>query len=316
MERLQQRLEHGDLIVLDGGMGTELQRRGVPPHSQVWSAGGLLTHPTTVQAIHEDYLQAGADIIITNTFATARHVLDAAGLGDRTAEINTLAVQLARRARDSVSADRPIYIAGSISTVRDAIPFKHTEGNRLGRGTANEQIPAAKSKANYREQAQLLAEAGVDLIMLEMMVDRERAGYAISAALETGLPTWIGLSFQREKVHGNLRLWGGAQFDGWFGQMTDVLGNRIPRSSLVSVMHTLTEDVEESLHLIKKEWSGLLGAYGHSGEFAMPQWTFDTSATAQAYLEHARRWVPTGAQVIGGCCGIGPEHISLIRQAL
>ena len=80
---------------------------------------------------------------------------------------NTLAVQLARQARDSVSADGSIYIAGSISTVRDAIPFKHTEGNRLGRGTANEQIPAAKSKANYREQAQLLAEAGVDLIMLE-----------------------------------------------------------------------------------------------------------------------------------------------------
>ena len=143
--------------------------------------------------------------------------------------------------------------------MRDAIPFKHTEGNRLGRGTANVQIPAAKSKANYREQAQLLAEAGVDLIMLEMMVDRERAGYAISAALETRLPTWIVLSFQREKIHGNLRLWGGAQFDGWFGQMTDVLGNRIPRSSLGSVMHTLTEDVEGSLHLIKKNG---LGSYG------------------------------------------------------
>ena len=88
------------------------------------------------------------------------------------------------------------------------------------------------------------------------MVDRERAGYAISAALETGLPTWIGLSFQIEQVHGNLRLWGGARFDGWFRQMTDVLGNRTPRSSLVSVMHTLTEDVEGSLHLIKKNGLG------------------------------------------------------------
>ncbi|HEX5692919.1 MAG TPA: homocysteine S-methyltransferase family protein, partial [Roseiflexaceae bacterium] len=80
---LQARLDAGQVIMLDGATGTELQRRGVPMHGFAWSAAALDTHPDIVRAVHEDYIRAGADVIITNTFSTARHVLETAGLGDR-----------------------------------------------------------------------------------------------------------------------------------------------------------------------------------------------------------------------------------------
>ena len=96
---LQARLDQGKVIILDGATGTDLQRRGVPMHGFAWSAAALDTHPETVRAVHEDYIRAGADVIITNSFSTARHVLEPAGLGDRVRALNQRAVSLAREAR-------------------------------------------------------------------------------------------------------------------------------------------------------------------------------------------------------------------------
>ena len=80
-----------------------------------WDAAALLTHPDTVREVHEDYIRAGADVIITNTFATARHVLEPAGIGERFRELNARAVALAKEAREN-AADSAVFIAGSIST--------------------------------------------------------------------------------------------------------------------------------------------------------------------------------------------------------
>lgn len=71
MSTLQEMLEHREVVVLDGATGTELERRGVPMHGVAWSAAALETHPDIVRKVHEDYIRAGADIIITNTFATS-----------------------------------------------------------------------------------------------------------------------------------------------------------------------------------------------------------------------------------------------------
>src|ERR687893_2320658 len=81
MSALQQRLDAGGVVILDGATGTELERRGVPMDDVAWDAAALLTHPDTVREVHEDYIRAGADVIITNTFATARHVLEPGGGG-------------------------------------------------------------------------------------------------------------------------------------------------------------------------------------------------------------------------------------------
>ena len=116
MEELQRRIDDPEVIIMDGGTGTELQRRGVPMEGVAWSATAMLTHPQVVRQVHEDYIRAGAGVIITNTFSTARHNLEEAGLGTRVTDINARAVTLAKEARDRAASDRRVYIAGSIST--------------------------------------------------------------------------------------------------------------------------------------------------------------------------------------------------------
>ena len=76
------RLEADHIILLDGGTGTELQRRGVPMDEATWSGAGMHTHARVVREVHEDYIRAGAEVIVTNTFATTRQMLEGAGLGD------------------------------------------------------------------------------------------------------------------------------------------------------------------------------------------------------------------------------------------
>ncbi|MFQ5741604.1 MAG: homocysteine S-methyltransferase family protein [Acidobacteriota bacterium] len=172
-------LDGGNVLLIDGGMGTELQRRGVPMDQVAWSGAAVLTHPDTVRETHEDYIRAGAQVIITNTFGSTRQMLEPAGYGDQVESVLRGAVKLARQARDNV-AGHTVAVAGSISTEppgfdRDAFlsPDKELEA--------------------YREAAGLLADAGVDLIALEMIVETVHASLALEAALEAKLPLWLGI---------------------------------------------------------------------------------------------------------------------------
>ena len=155
MSDLQDSLGRREVIILDGGMGTELDKRGVPMHGLAWSAAAIETHPEVVRQLHQEYIAAGARVIIANTFATSRLVLEPAGMGDRVTEINTRAVELAREARDTTPADGPVLVAVSISTANA------TRGSALLRGSG-ELALEQRSRAAYREQAELLAQAGVD----------------------------------------------------------------------------------------------------------------------------------------------------------
>ena len=111
---LDQRINgSGAPVIIDGGMGTELEKSGVPMDGKVWSGKAVLTHSDAVRTVHEEFIQAGAEVIIANTFAAARHMLEPGGLGDHVAEINTNAVRLACEARDN-TAQGPVAVAGSI----------------------------------------------------------------------------------------------------------------------------------------------------------------------------------------------------------
>jgi S-methylmethionine-dependent homocysteine/selenocysteine methylase len=294
---LQAQLDRGKVMILDGATGTELQRRGVPMHGFAWSAAALDTHPEMVRAVHEDYIRAGADVIITNSFSTARHVLEPAGLGDRVQALNQRAVGLAQAARENAAAGRPVVIAGSISSFRADV-------------TAVEQL-----EANYREQAELLAEAGVDLIALEMMPRVEQAAPAIRAALATDLPVWVGFSCH-VAGDGTVQLFDGSPFAAELKQSLAMLERQPLGGAAVTVMHTLTEDIAPALEIVRQHWSGPIGAYAHSGEWIDPDWQFVNLISPEDYLSVAQRWVEMGAQLIGGCCGIGPEYIRLLKERL
>ena len=290
-------------MILDGGTGTELERRGVPMDDAAWCAAALSTHPATVREVHEDYIRAGAEVVITNSFPAARHVLEPAGMGERFRELNARSVELAREAREN-AAEEPVSVAGSISTFPP----------RLDHGY---DPPASQARENYREQAEVLAESGADLLAVEMIRDLEHAGYAIRAAAETGLPVWLGFSCKVED-DGAVVLWDREHtLAEALEKLTPLVSDDpVSGGSLVSIMHTLTEDTLPALRVVREEWSGPVGAYPHSGKFIMPHWQFIDMISPEDFAAEAESWLDYGVRLVGGCCGIGPEHIAFLRQQL
>ena len=298
--RLHERLARGDVVILDGATGTELERRGVPMDGQAWSATATLTHPEVVRRVHEDYIRAGSDVVITNTFATARCHLEAAGLGERVGAVNRRAVELACEARERAAAGREVWVAGSISTMAPgAEPARRPPVPRLSEMLA--------------EQADILARAGVDLLVLEMMRDVDYAAGAVDAARATGLPVWVGFSCRRTE-EGVVKMFGGLREDLAFEEVIAPVMAR--GGSLLAVMHTETADTGPAIEVAKRHWQGPLAAYPESGYFTMPSWQFVDVIPPEDFVAHAADWLRQGVQVLGGCCGLGPEHIRLLRERL
>ncbi|MDH3602827.1 MAG: homocysteine S-methyltransferase family protein, partial [Candidatus Tectomicrobia bacterium] len=133
---------------------------------------------------------------------------------------------------------------------------------------------------------------------------------ALDAARQTGLPVWVGYSCITT-TDGDIKL-----RNPQYG-LDDSLHDLSPGEvELVAIMHTLTEDTMPALHTLQQHWTGPIGAYPHSGEFIMPKWQFIDVISPEDYAGEALQWVEMGVQVIGGCCGIGPEHIRLLSERL
>src|SRR5450631_107416 len=110
IEEFERRLAGGEVVLLDGGTGTELEARGIPMDGAVWCGVAVLEHRDVVRMVHEDYIRAGAEIITANTFPSNRLALEPAGLGDRVTEINRRAVETALQAREN-AAECPVLVA-------------------------------------------------------------------------------------------------------------------------------------------------------------------------------------------------------------
>jgi homocysteine S-methyltransferase len=204
-------------------------------------------------------------------------------------------VELAKEARD-LAAEEPVAIAGSICdwVYTDS---KWCEPHHLS--------------ASLREQAQLLAEAGVDLIALEMCQTEVGSPLAVEAALGTGLPTWLGLSCKSHPNTGQLVTFDKPylDFEEWVAKLASY------EVSLINVMHTPIEDMAKGLGVVKRHWWGPIGAYPESGYFIMPNWQFVDVVDPDDLVGEAQTWVSDGVQVLGGCCGLGPQHVSALREA-
>jgi homocysteine S-methyltransferase len=301
---IEDKLKAGDVIVLDGATGTELQRRGAPMDRAAWCARATLTHPELLRQLHEDYIRAGAQVVTANTYASSRRMLAPAGLGDAVAEINTKAVHIAREARDRAAPGHPVAVAGSLSTMRPILP---------GTGERDPAfVPTDKeARATYGELAGLLAEAGAEMILMEMMCDVEQAGHALEAAVATGLPVWVGFSVQAG-AGGRVTMYGHDDLD--FAEVIDPV-MRIG-GSVAGVMHSYADDTTAALEILFRHWSGPVSAYPESGYFEMPDWRFVDIVAPETFAAQTRRWVESGVQIVGGCCGIGPEHIEAMTGTL
>jgi len=295
---LHARIAAGGVVLLDGGTGTELERRGVPMNERAWCGDAILGHTETLRAIHEDYIRAGAEVIITNTFATARHSLEPAGYGDDVERANRLAVEVARDARERI-AEHDVAIAGSMS---DFMVDKDDP----------EWLRESRLRTTYREQAEILAQAGVDLLAMEMMQKPEVAVPAIEAALDTGLPVWVGCSCRRVADQGHLGLFDFPDID--FRELLDAVLD-LP-AGVFGIMHSEVPDIAQGVDMLRERWSGPMAVYPESGYFTMPNWHFVDTISPEDLVSEARGWREKGVQLIGGCCGIGPEHIKALNTAL
>ena len=240
-EELQRRLEAGETILMDGGMGSEFDRRGLTTPT-TWSGGPMITHPDLVRDVHQDYIEAGAEIIITNTFSTGRDVLGQVGLEDKVALANKQGIEAAVQARSNTGTEDSVIIAASVSTMA---PKAHAEV----------PVPYEKALETYREQLGELAKGGPDVAVGEMLVRISDTLAVIEAAAELGLPVWVGLSLVRDG-------------DGLYLGIQDRHGGETLQDAMdaikdkdiatVFIMHTSVDDTAPGLEIVKKNWSGNL----------------------------------------------------------
>ncbi len=297
--KIADKLRRGDVIILDGGTGTDMQQRGAVMSGDTWCADANLTHPDIVREVHRDYVKAGADIITANTFATSPLVFSSIGRVDDVPRIDAIAVGLAREA----VVGTEVCVAGSMSTMRPVV----AGGDRNNLGY---ELNEREARALFRVKANTLKASGCDLILMELMRDTDYAVWASEAALETGLPVWIGISTERGK-DGQLHGWG--REDCLLDEISRTLAALRP--AVMMVMHTSPNNTDEALVILRKYWSGPLATYPECGYFKSPDWEFVDVIPPADLVRKSQDWHKLGATIFGGCCGIGPEHIAALSRS-
>lgn len=295
VEALISRIDAGELVLIDGATGTECERRGVPQLDGAWNGGAALSHPDVLRGVHGEYIATGAQVIIANTFATHRHALEVAGVADDFVAYNQRAVELAVEARVAAGADA-VVVAGGISNWTWS--GTHPSFEVLRRNTA--------------EQAAAMRDGGADLLMLEMMIDINRMRATLDGAATSGLPVWVGLTCGSEQGQpftddGTVRLRDGERLEEAIGVLDayDV--------GAITIMHTVVDMVDDCLDVALDAWPGIVAVYAHSGDYVDDKWIFDGVISPRDYEAYAQRWFDRGIRAIGGCCGIGPDHIRRLR---
>ncbi len=286
-------------LLLDGGTGRELRRRGVPILDTIWSANALVVAPDVVRQVHLDYIRVGADVITTNSYGVIRRDLAKEGIEDRFAELNRLAGRLAVEAREA--GGREVAIAGSLPPLRGSYRPDLV-------GAPEEILPL------YREQAELLAPF-VDLFICETMSSAAEALAAATAASETGKPVWVSWTLDEDRS-GHLRS----------GESVAKAAEAIAHLPVSAFLANCCapEAIAAAMPALASIGRGPAGGYANAFRPVPKDWELETGGllplredlNAEAYAAHAAHWRAQGAAIIGGCCGTGPEHIAALRQLM
>ena len=295
---IKQRLENNDTIILDGAIGAELEKKGAKMHKDLWCGTCSVESPDLVKKVHEEYILAGADIITTNTYATTPIAMKQYGFDDQINEFNKKSVQIAKEAVKNSNKD--IAVAGSVSTFGSLYKFG-TEAMKPG----------------FKEQLKILSGEGVDLIILEAMSSQaDIVETIIECSLESKLPVWLSISCVIDDKTNKVMLGYNDTIDSDTSIYEDFetsINNfsKIHKGPIL-IAHSDIEVTGQAIKIAKKKFNGVLGAYPNRGHYEKPHWKFVDNITPSEYLEKAKSWVEDGAQIVGGCCGVGVEEIKAI----
>ncbi len=285
VEAIRERLARGG-VRLDGAMGTELERRGVAAPLPLWSAAALLSAPEVVATIHREYVAAGADLLVANTFRTNVRTLRAAGCAARGAELNRLAVALARAAAASI--ERQVLVAASVAPVEDC--YRPT------------LVPDARTlSAEHAVMMQWLAAAGPDLVWIETINTIREAQAAAGAAADVGLP--FAVSFVVNEA--------GDLLSG--ERLADAVAAVEPCQPLALGLNCIPpRGISALLPRLRAGTGRPVAVYAHLSGAPTPGWNDGQALTPGQYGALARQWRAAGAQIVGGCCGTKPAHIQAL----
>ncbi len=296
-DRIKAKLAAGENIILDGGTGTDIQRRGAPMSGDTWCADANATHGEIIRAVHDDYIAVGADIITANSFASSPLSFNAYGRDEEMLTLDAAAVSHAKASAQG----HDVCVAGSFSTMRPV--YAGTDRTDLSKNWTRDEAMVL-----FRRKAQNLKALGVDLLMMEMMRDTDYSLWACEAALETGLPVWIGISVEK---HGDM-LTGFGREDQKFDDVAKAMAGLKPE--VISIMHTSPNNTDEALAILRKYWNGPVGTYPECGYFKAPDWQFVDVIAPSDLVRKSHEWNKLGATIFGGCCGLGPDHIHALAE--
>jgi len=278
-------------LLADGATGSNLFEMGLVSGDapELWN----VDHPDRIKLLHQRFVDAGADIILTNTFGGTRYRLKLHKAEDRVRELNRAAAQLARSVADA--AGRDVIVAGSMGPTGEIL-------EPLG------PLSAADARAAFAEQAAALAEGGADVLWIETLSSREEVEAAIEGAKSTGLPVVSTLSFDTN---------GRTMMSLTPAELAAIAREHhlaacgsncgVGPSELVASILNLSTAADPDMVLVAKANCGIPqyvnGAIRYDG----------TPELMARYVDLA---IDSGARIVGGCCGTSPEHLAAMRKAL
>lgn len=289
MSRLKERLALPGILIADGATGTMLQAAGLQPGAapERWN----LENPDAIRALHRGYVEAGADLILTNTFGGTRVRLRREGLHAQAAEVNQAAAVLAREV-----AGKDAIVLGDIGPTGEMLA-------PLGTLDREEAVVA------FEEQAEALAAGGVDAILIETMSDLEEVKAAVEGARRAcDLPLLVTMSFDTKgRTMMGIKPEVAARTLVELG--ADVIGANCGR--------TLSETLDAVLKMRATVPDAILMAKPNAGLPHAEDGALVYDVTPEVMAEYAVRFVQeAGVRIFGGCCGSGPAHIRAIAEAL
>ena len=284
--------------LLDGGMGQELIKRCGKSAHPLWSAKLLIDQPQMIQAVHAEYIAAGATVITVSNYTCTPQRLAQHNLEDQLEKLHRTAIDVALRARDQASHGQKVLIAGCLPPLVASYHPKTLPSRQV-------------CLDSYRLLCELQADH-VDILLCETLSASKSLTTASTAALEFGLPVWV--SGTVDDQNGELLRSGES--------LSSVLEDLDPAIDALLLNCSTPEAITSAGLPILKTQNKTFGAYANgfvSIDALTPGSTVDQLSQRHEldepiYLDYVKQWVAMGAEIVGGCCEIGPSHIAAIAH--
>ncbi len=288
------------VVLLDGSMGQELVNRSGKSPTNLWATQSLIDDPPLVRSLHEDYLKAGATVITVNTYSCTPERLAVAGIENQFESLQSTALDVANEARENLGLAADVAVAGCLPPLVGSY--------------RPDRSPDYQTSFDTYSKVVEIQQGRVDCFLCETVSSITDARAVVSAANQSGKPVWVGLSVSDDNPE-------------CLRSGEPLLEAQATLSELGVARQLLNCSRPESIDAVFETFAkraALSGAYANgfsSVAELLPGKTVEVLQARKdldppAYAEFAMKWVREGAQLVGGCCEVGPQHIGFLSEAL